>query len=466
MNYIGDTVNIAGPGMQDFHCGILSEKDCEETCASAALTSVYTGGPGCQLGQGDTMLFRGHSYSSPKHIVGRIITIHQHPPPDNLIQHPHASQDTSYFNLRLFLSQDNHSVLHQAQIPRSTPETLHLPELIQTNLCILISSSLARKTALVLHLNDCINQKFGPVDGRADVYYVINEVCFPLPLAPPRYLPLNRSIYNPFGPCTGTFSHHTCVTERRARVVQSINSSVSAAMALRGSDIPRNRRCQIHLGRDSWQYVVYCLDITADVLEITRALAPVRVPRSDLSLLLGTEVSKTDTIVIETRPQFSSLKQLFGRNFGVQILKKTPPMANLEVAYLNPSVLVPTDEINYVELALDPIPEDDDEAPASAAPRSFVKFVYSHTRGTLTIIVRCQRSVVSLLADRITPFVDQQDWAVFKLIDIGHRVELDNLEWSVVHVNSRLEQVTIRCVEGGHGREGEVRYEPLGIILS
>ena len=114
-------------------------------------------------------------------------------------------------------------------------------------------------------------------------------------------------------------------------------------------------------------------------------------------------------------------------------------MANLEVAYLNPSVLVPTDEINYVELALDPIPEDDDEAPASAAPRSFVKFLYSHTRGTLTIIVRCQRSVVSLLTDRITPFVDQQDWAVFKLIDIGHRVELDNLEWSVVHVNSRLE---------------------------
>ena len=435
-----ELVNIAAEKNRRFLCGILSPTAALENPKTSCHDHVYSEQTKCVLTTGDTVCFEGPLGHSRQ--IGRIIELYRSDPTSgDLEQLSFGSFDRSddyFFQIRMLLPCEGHDAIEDLQIPHNNNTCVQLPELVQTNLYCVISACQVKETGFVLHLDDCINQKYGPVDQRQNTYFVRYDVIFSA-ICKTCYTPILNSLeYLTFGPHTQTKCGIVTSTERRLTCLAHVSRIISNVMS-GDRTVLQPQRLEIPFDKDMWYFLRDQMCPFATLVLGESVNSTIRLELPNLAVGTGHVSSVTETLTIESREEFSSLKMLFGCAFGIHVLKENPSGADVHVAQLNPLPLLSTDSINCLEQALDPLDKECKEK-----FQTFVRFEYNYAMGTLTITVKFSFSGVSFVSGRLKRYFSKPRLRTrFGNIWMGMRLEINDDEWEVAHVHKRKRQVLL-----------------------
>ena len=428
-------IDIGASGAR-FPCGILSSQASAEHFRHRCREVIFSENLNCILASGDTVHFKGpRGYSC----VGRITKICRGdslPPGDEKLYFQLKPGNDASVQIRLLLPLDGYPMIEALQIPHNSESFLELPELVLTNLFSVVSLSAVRGSAFALHEVDCVNQKYGPVDLRQNTYFVRRQILFSLSGVDHNRISPRR--YKTFGPHTGTQSPLVTSTERRLRGLMLVSRDVSTILAKKGNVGWRSHSVRSLLDRNKWDYVRESIHESIDLLDTTRTGVPFRVDRPDLGVQTVVIKIRTESMVIRTQLGFDLLKCLLGKMFGIGVLKKKPTGKDANISRMNPSVILPTDSINCLDLAL-----DHGDTELNEVGQSFVKFQYNCTFGCLTTTVKFSTRSVASVSNQLSSFIAHQDWGVFEDIWVGYSLSIDDIEWRVGHIHLPTRKVLL-----------------------
>ena len=400
---------------------------------------------------GDTISFEPYPRTSPNNLTGQVITVSDRIQDTFTSPHPYLKMDNregSYFKVQLFLD-ENYDVIDNLRIPCASllTSSLEIGEKMMTNLFIWISFAQIKETIFLLHENDCVKQKYGPVYRRLNTYFIrylaiLRANCFSS-----GFTLMSKNIYRPFGPYTGHNSRVVTTTERRCVTLFRTWKSGDLLLSKSSHLSYATRSVEEPMDRDMWFYLQSRIHHSVD-LNIQIVNSPRRISLCNLSVGTSYVSIRNETLTITSGEGFASLRETICHHFGIRPKKKQPSGADVNNNLRNPFVLQQYEYINLLDIAMDPMDIDEDamEVDVDAPSRlfSFVKLKYNYRDSTCTTTIRSRHCLTSQVNDRIQSFINDSDGQQDNhgnQLQVGLIVSRDDIEWVIVHVNYELDQV-------------------------
>ena len=280
--------------------------------------ATYVDSVGEYLSNGDTVRIRPACNCYP--VLGRIIghssdyvkvVKDAHHPYVRMRMSP--NDESQFIHIQLYIERNNEIFLQfpDSELPvvdallsdYASLSDLGILEVFETNVAVWVSQEQVSNCCYFIHVRDCLEQKYGPVNGRANAFFIRCRVTFPsCHSTRVEFEEMKLKEYKPFGPNSGCSSTVLSATERRLQGLANISRTIDGLVEK--ACFGRKSFCE-QMPRDIWHFLLTSLDINSTFQVNLWAKQHLRLP--NLSVGQTFVVRRTETIVIIAHDDFCRL---------------------------------------------------------------------------------------------------------------------------------------------------------------
>ena len=364
----------------------------------------------CRVGASDTVQIRGHSredatagcFNHPS-IRGRVITIvhdKNEVRQSQIPSHPDInleSSDGPFVQLQFIMTKSECEEIApqshwQVVSTEILSETQGLMEVAHTNLLIWVEAWQVESLVAIFHVDDCMNQTFGPVSGQVGSCFTCSNCTFSSDGEVPEIKYICSDLYEMFGPGTREINPQTVSETEREVEGKFALHKMATKLTVKSGKIGSTSTLSCHMAKSAFQSISNKLgNIDSTLVSAGSHVGmPQPILRHNLSLETRILQSSVTTITARTQPHLSAINTVFSNMFGVGVRKRPPSKKDIELGR-SVSTLQQADTVHLVKVDLsgfddeiirtthDWFPHDAvEQARYFEANRNYIKFRYNH----------------------------------------------------------------------------------------
>ena len=301
------------------------------------------------------------------------------------------------------------------------------------------------------HVNQCIQQLFGPLCGRSKTFYVRHRVVFEAESNIFQFVSLSIEDYGAFRfTSTSSFPFPSTYTERMFETLQKVTTA-NAKLLVKCGKLASSVHTLFPISLEGWRYISRWMQSFGEHVSINVRQTRTKhcITNANLSLLSEVLPTSKHTIVADSADGYNAVRSVFASTLGIGVKKRHPTLSAIKDPSKNPNTLQSTDTINMCDVEMS---HDLECSSKEGIERksNCIQFVYDTRSRECRMIMKCSTmNVGTCQAAPLLEYLHKNDivWNN-NSIQPGVNLEIHGELWVIQNVDSESKTVSVSKVFG------------------